>query len=78
MRSIKLKSVFFLFSLYLLASIAGLWAWNTLAEVFPLPVAQYRHILAAMVLLLMFKWLLAWRPSKHRQATGGRHASIPH
>ena len=41
-----------------LASIAGLWSWNTLAEVTLLPEIKYKHIIAAIVLLLLARWTL--------------------
>jgi len=43
---------------FVLATIGGLWAWNTLSELFSLPHAQYKHILAAGVLLIIFRWTL--------------------
>ena len=38
---------------FLLASVAGLWSWNTLAELFTWPQAQYRHALAALLFLFV-------------------------
>jgi len=38
---------------FLLAGVAGLWSWNTLAELFSWPQAQYRHALAALLILLV-------------------------
>lgn len=43
---------------FVLATIGGLWSWNTLSELFGLPHAQYKHILAAGVLLIIFRWSL--------------------
>jgi hypothetical protein len=57
------KHYFYAVGLFLLASVAALWSWNTLSELFNLPQAQYRHILAAFFLLLILKWGLS---SKHR------------
>jgi hypothetical protein len=47
--------------LFLLVSIVGLWSWNTLAELFNGPHAQYKHVLAALGLLLTTKWVLTPR-----------------
>jgi hypothetical protein len=43
---------------FILATIGGLWAWNTISELFSLPHAQYKHIIAAGLLLLIFRWSL--------------------
>ena len=33
----------------------GLWSWNTLAELFGAPEAQFRHVAAALVLLALLR-----------------------
>jgi uncharacterized membrane protein YuzA (DUF378 family) len=33
----------------------GLWSWNTLAELFGAPEAQFRHVAAAFVLLALLR-----------------------
>jgi uncharacterized membrane protein YwzB len=38
---------------FLLLIVVGLWSWNTLSELFNFPHAQYRHAVAAMILLLI-------------------------
>jgi hypothetical protein len=43
----------------LLATVFGLWAWNTVSELFNGPVAQYKHVVAALILLAMFRWPLS-------------------
>ncbi len=40
-------------STFLLASVASLWSWNVLAELFAWPEAQYRHALAALLILFV-------------------------
>lgn len=55
MRNMKYRQYLSAIGLFLLATIAGLWAWNTLSELFNLPHAQYKHVLAAMILMLMVK-----------------------
>lgn len=37
-------------------SITALWSWNTLAALYQGPVAEYRHIIAAMALLMISSW----------------------
>ena len=44
--------------IFLLASIACLWSWNTLSELFSWPHAQYKHVLALFLLLVIVKWSL--------------------
>jgi len=58
MRNLNHKRYLYAVGLYVLASIAGLWSWNTLSGLFNLPQAQYRHVLAASFLLLILKWVL--------------------
>lgn len=45
----------------------GLWSWNTLAELFGAPEAQFKHALAALALLSLL-----------RLATRRRYARIRH
>lgn len=63
MHHINHKHILYGIGLFVLASVAGLWAWNTLAELFSLPQAQYKHVVAASFLLLVLKWGLC---PKHR------------
>ena len=50
-----------------IVAVIGLWSWNTLAELFGAPQAQFRHALAALALLLLL-----------RLATRRRYATIRH
>ena len=52
------KKYAYVVGLFLLVSIVGLWSWNTLAELFNGPQAQYKHVLAALGLLVVTKWIL--------------------
>jgi len=45
-------------AVFLLASVAGLWSWNTLAELTAWPQAEYRHALAALALLYVLRRIL--------------------
>lgn len=64
MRNINYKYLCYTACLFLLMSVAGLWSWNTISELFNWPQAQYKHVLAAFVLLLILKWSLY---SDHRK-----------
>lgn len=59
MRKPNYKYLVYVAGLFVLASIAGLWSWNTLAELFSLPQAQYKHVLAALFLSLILRWVLS-------------------
>lgn len=59
MRNINHKHFLYVIGLFILASVAGLWSWNTISELFNLPHAQYKHALAAFFLLLIVKWGLS-------------------
>jgi hypothetical protein len=39
----------------LVTSVFGLWAWNTLSELYSGPVAQYKHVVAALILLAILR-----------------------
>jgi hypothetical protein len=54
----KIRHVVLVLCLFLLFSIIGLWSWNTLAELFNGPVAQYKHVVAAFGLLIVLKTAL--------------------
>lgn len=58
MHDFSYKDVVYGVSLFLLATVSGLWSWNTLADLFSWPLAQYRHAIAAFLLLLILKWVL--------------------
>jgi hypothetical protein len=40
----------------LLVTVFGLWAWNTISELYNGPVAQYKHVVAALLLLAILRW----------------------
>ena len=58
MRNLNHKYVLYAIGLFLLASVIGLWSWNTLAEPFKLPPAEHKHVIAALFLLATLKWFL--------------------
>jgi hypothetical protein len=79
MYNLNYKPYFHAVALLILTSVAGLWSWNTLAELFNLPAAQYKHVLAAIILLLFCKWgLTASRHASGRVAAGGNHETSNH
>jgi hypothetical protein len=59
MHNLNYKYYLYAIGLFLLASVVSLWSWNTIAELFSLPLAQYKHVLAAFFLLLILKWALS-------------------
>ena len=73
MRHLNYRKFLLAVSLFLLASVGGLWAWNTLADMFVLPEAQYRHALAGMLLLSILRLGLGAAPRNHDRERGGRH-----
>jgi hypothetical protein len=50
---------------------AGLWSWNTLADLFGAPEAQFRHVIAAVTLLATLRLAIGRR----RGAIRYRHRS---
>ncbi len=65
MKAVLRGKTVILAGLFLLASIIALWSWNTLAGLFGIPHAQYKHVVAALALLLTTKWML-WPHRAHR------------
>ena len=59
MRNLNHKRYLYVIGLFVLASIAGLWSWNTLSELFSFPLAEDKHVLATFILLLILKWSLS-------------------
>ena len=57
LKMLSFKRLLYWVCLFLLASSAGMWAWNTLAELFGWPQMLYKHVLAAMVLFVLMKWI---------------------
>ena len=47
--------------------VAGLWSWNTLAELFGAPEAQFRHAIAVLVLLAALPLLIPRRHGAFRR-----------
>jgi len=73
MRNINHKHLLYVTGLFILASVAGLWSWNTLSELFNMPQAQYKHVLAAFFLLLILRWSLIPRHRNPNRLLGGDH-----
>lgn len=73
MRNFNHKNFLYAVGLFLLASVAGLWSWNTLSELLNLPQAQYKHVIAAFFLILILRWGIS--PSHHtiNRIIGGNH-----
>ena len=49
-------------------AIATLWAWNTLADLFAWPAAEFRHVLAAFLLLSVLRFGIRGRDTRHGPA----------
>ena len=50
-------------ALLILVPVAGLWAWNMLAELINAPQAQFKHYIATFTLLLSLRWVIL--PARH-------------
>jgi hypothetical protein len=49
------KHLLVAFLAFALIAATGLWSWNTLADLFGAPEAQFRHALAALALLAILR-----------------------
>ena len=72
------KHFFYAIVLFVVVTIAGLWSWNTLSELFDLPQAQYKHALAAFFALLILKWRLSSNRCAINRVFGGHHENPNH
>ena len=74
MQHINIKQV----TLASTATVAGsavlLWAWNTLAELIGAPGAGFKHVIAALVIALVLRWLIWTGAPRHH--SGGRRNRI--
>lgn len=72
------KRFFYAAALLVIASLAGLWSWNTLAELSIVPVADLRHVFAAITLLLIVKALIMPRKRTSRWSARCKHGHPAH
>ena len=63
----KFRKIFIAVGTFALLSAAALWSFNTLSELIGGPQAQYRHVIAAIAVLLVLKWGL--RPNRDGHGT---------
>ena len=57
-RKKRLKKYLSITVLLLMLPVAGLWSWNTIAELADIPLIQYKHALAGMVFILTVSWTI--------------------
>lgn len=60
------NTFFYSVSVFVLLTVLALWSWNTVAELFGGPQAQYNHVLAAMALLFVARWSMGGHGLHHR------------
>jgi hypothetical protein len=72
MRHVTPRHIMVVSALIIVASIAALWSWNTLAALFGGPEAGIRHVVAAMTLLLISRFLLLPRHGRRPHALRSR------
>ena len=77
MYGINFKSVVIAIGSFLVMSVFALWAWNTLSELYNFPMAQYKHVLAAAVMVLLIRWRISpvHRGFKHNTGCANDHAN---
>ena len=61
MNTFNYKCVAIRIGAFIVATVTGLWSWNTLSALFDGPQAQYKHVLAATFMVLVMKWALTNR-----------------
>lgn len=71
----KITQYAFYVCAFILITIFGLWSWNTLAEVFSGPQAQYKHVVAAISLLLIARLFLFQHTNKCTHSIDNTHVN---
>ena len=69
MRHITGKAIAIGLGIFAAASIALLWSWNTLAELTGAPAAEFRHVLAALIIVGAVRSLLRTHRHHRRHVT---------
>jgi uncharacterized membrane protein YhhN len=65
MKHITAKTFSIAIAIFAATSVALLWSWNTLAELSGAPVAEFKHVLAALFVLATVRVFMT--PRRHRQ-----------
>ena len=63
----RVKNFSYAVVIFIVVSSMSLWAWNTLSALFSFPTAQYKHIVAAMVLAFIARWIISGHKQTRRQ-----------
>jgi len=66
----RFKHWIYMISVFLAASVAALWSWNTLSELYSWPLAQFKHVLAVFILLLLIRWSLFAKHHRSNRLSG--------
>ena len=56
MHNSRFRKSFIAAGVFVLFSVAAYWSFNELSALFGGPQAQYKHAIAAIVMLLVLKW----------------------
>ena len=72
MRHQRLKHLFLGAAWIMVAAVAALWSWNTLASLFGAPEAEIRHVVAVFALILLVKFALLKRHGSHALSSSRR------
>jgi dolichyl-phosphate-mannose--protein O-mannosyl transferase len=59
MHKFNLKYLLMGIGLFFLLTILTLWSWNTLAQLFGLPHAQFRHLIALFFIIFILKGIFS-------------------
>lgn len=67
MKNFNFKAALIVLGTIFLALVAVLWSWNTLAELFGWPLAQFKHAVAAAGLVFLTKLISTtkWKRGLH-------------
>jgi hypothetical protein len=68
MKRTKGRHYFFAAIAALIVSATAMWSWNTVAELFGAPTAEFKHIVAMGLILAIARWTLSPARNHRRQA----------
>jgi hypothetical protein len=76
MQQTTLRHVLIAAGVLLVVSVVGLWSWNTLAALFDIPTAEFRHALAFLALLAIVRIAVLQRRHRRKQRVSCSHRQI--
>lgn len=78
MNTLNYKHMAIIIGVFIIATVIGLWSWNTLSALFDGPQAQYKHVLAATFMVLVMKWTFTQHSIRRKLHSREHHDTSDH